>query len=183
MRTTQTEVATPMRAKPPRPTSAPPRIQGRRMPKREVVRSERRPTSGFAMRANSAPTPMIRPSCAVAASGAGDVLHLERHRHHHRREQGEVDAEVGEAQEREVAAGFTAGRAAVWSRPGPPGLRRSAAPWAARGPCVDSCVGRWLGPSLNPDHVVRGSYQLVGIRGRGDLPSGWNWSARAILSP
>ena len=46
------------------------------MPKRDVVRSERRPASGFAMRANSAPTPMTRPSCAVASRAVAVVLTL-----------------------------------------------------------------------------------------------------------
>ena len=72
-------------------------------------------------------------------------------------------------------------RAAAWSRSGPPGLRRSAAPWAARGPCVDSCVGRRVGPSLNPDHVVRRKLP-VGRDSRKRLLTIWLELARRVRS-
>ena len=66
--TRATDCAVPTTARAAAPTIAPPRIHGRRMPSRLVVRSDRRPASGLQMRANSAPTPMTVPSAAGAAS-------------------------------------------------------------------------------------------------------------------
>ncbi len=73
------------------------------MPQRDVVRSESRPTSGFAMRAKIAPTPITSPRLPSVFTGSM-CLDLERHRHHDRGEQGQVDAEVHGGEARRVPA-------------------------------------------------------------------------------
>ena len=58
-----------MTAVPRVPPTMPPRMNGRRMPKRDMHRSDSLPAHGLPMRANDTTTPLTTPITEVASSG------------------------------------------------------------------------------------------------------------------
>ena len=79
-------------------TTVPARIQGRRRPNREVVRSESWPNSTLPITANRAPKPAITPTAEVLFRERDDRLHFQADSDDRRSQQSDEEDQLSEDQ-------------------------------------------------------------------------------------